>query len=453
MSQSYSIPGIYRQPRPRAEGFPRVRTDVVGYIGAAGPRHLNEAVAVDDWKTYVVEYRQQDDGTSVDAPAGSALEKAVRDFFANGGRRLVIVNVAVHIDPAHAQRFLNDMLGLGDSLEPHGLELLLRHHEVSLVALPDLDASITVEEDRYEHDLPASPPCFEPCVQRRPAGAQAEHQAAAVKVVKRLFSDEDVLWAQQYLIERLERTRWRWFALLAPPPGRTGEQAVQWRQRLTARMGGSDMAALYWPWLLVQDSPGAPVETRSPVGAIAGVFARTDVAEGPHIAPANRRLTGVVGLETAVGDRENRLAYDAGVNVLREREGRGIHVWGARTLLWLSAQSAGDSLAFVNARRCLSAIARTAEVVGQPLVFETNTPILRIRLHQLMTGYLLSVFQSGALKGNAPEEGFFVKVETVEDSPEGHLECDIGVALAAPAEFIVFRIGREGGVIETAEAA
>jgi phage tail sheath protein FI len=78
---------------------------------------------------------------------------------------------------------------------------------------------------------------------------------------------------------------------------------------------------------------------------------------------------------------------------------------------------------------------------------------LRIRLHQLMTDYLLRVFATGALMGQQAEEGFFVSVDTVEDSPEGQLVCRIGVALAAPAEFIVFRIGREGGVIERGESA
>ena len=86
-------------------------------------------------------------------------------------------------------------------------------------------------------------------------------------------------------------------------------------------------------------------------------------------------------------------------------------------------------------------------------MFQPNNALLRIKLHQLMTDYLLRVFATGALMGDAPEEGFFVSVDTVEDSPEGQLVCRIGVALGAPAEFIVFRIGREGGVIELEEAA
>ncbi|MBK4216497.1 phage tail sheath family protein [Paracoccus caeni] len=451
MAMTYQIPGVYARPRPRAEGFPRVRTDVTGFVGIAGPRHLGEAVAVNDWQGYVAAYRTDGLGNPVPPPPGAVLDKAVRDYFANGGRRLWIVNVAASVDALPAAQLLNRMLGLDNLAGHHGLELLLRQSEVMLVALPDLDAEIVVEDDRAEPLPPRGNPCFGPCRTIRSDGANG-HGAASAHSFGRAIPADDMLWAQQYLLTRLERERWRWFALLAPPSGYTLARAMDWRTRLTQAMGGSDLGALYWPWLLVQDSPGAPVELRSPIGAVAGIFAATDIAEGPHVAPANRPVSGVVGLETPIGDRENARAYEAGINLLRSFPGQGIRVWGARTLLWQGPLDAADPLSFVNARRCLSAIARSAEVVGQPMVFEPNTALLRIKFHQLMVDYLRRVFATGALKGAQPEDAFFVKVETVESTAEGHLECTIGVALAQPAEFIEFRIGREGGVIERAEA-
>ncbi|WP_018000955.1 phage tail sheath subtilisin-like domain-containing protein [Paracoccus sp. N5] len=453
MAQSYQIPGVYSRPRARAEGFPRVRTDIAGFVGIAGPRHVGETVAVDDWQGYVAQFRTDERGGALPPPAGATLDKAVRDYFANGGRRLWIVNVAPAVDALAPQQLLNRMLGIDRLAAWHGLELLLRQPEVALVALPDLDAETVVEDDRYEPPGGQGDPCFRRCDGRTASGVPAAHRAVTATGYGRAIPEEDMLWAQQYVLARLERERWRWFALFAPPAGLTLARAIDWRQRLTRASGGSDLGALYWPWLRVQDSPGAPEELRSPIGAVAGVFAATDVAEGAHVAPANRVLTGVVGLETSIGDRENARAYDAGVNLLRGFAGQGTLVWGARTLLWQGPQDAADPLSFVNARRCLSAIARSCEVIGQPMVFEPNTPLLRIRMHQLMVDYLLRVFASGALKGALPEEGFFVQVNAVEESPEGHVECTIGVALAQPAEFIEFRIGRDGGVIERAEAA
>jgi hypothetical protein len=453
---TYAIPGVYRRPSPRAEGFPRVRTDVAGFVGVAGPLHLGEAVAVDDWKSWVAKFRRDANGAAVEAPLGGMLESAVRDFFANGGRRVWIVNVAEQVDDLPAQVLLNRMLGL-EAIEPQGLELLLRQDEVSIVALPDLDALQEVIEDISAPDPPGDP-CFGPCVV---IGGPAPQQARTARSLGRIFSDDDLAWAQRYLIQRLLRVRWRWFGIVAPPPGLNAEQAVAWRDRIAPRPASEpqdddpsypDPAAIYWPWLLMQDSPGAEVVERSPLGAVAGIFAQVDLESGPQTAPANRQVVGAVGLQSPVEDEENALAYEAGVNVLREWPGQGVQLWGARTLRWFYRESRGAALSFINARRCLSAICRSAEVVGQPLVFQPNGVLVRIKLHQLMTDYLLRVFASGALMGDQPEQGFFVAVDTVENSPEGELVCRIGVALAAPAEFIEFRIGRQDGVIEQAAA-
>lgn len=453
MSATYAIPGVYSRQRPRAEGFLRVRTDICGFVGVAGPNHVGEAIAVDDWKSYVAAFRTDAAGAQIPPPGGSVLDSTLRDFFANGGRRAWIVNVAAEISlETDRNILLNNMMGLGDDLEPHGLELLLIQHEVSIVAIPDLHATVVTYEDVFE-DIPLpGNPCFTACTRLGRPGKASDRKITAFSS-EQLVSNDDLMWAQQYLIARLQREPWRWFGLLSTPRGLNAAEAVEWRQRLTATTGADSVAGLYWPWLRMQDSPGAPSEIRTPLGAVAGVFADTDIALGPHVAPANRNISGGIATEIPISDAENALAYDAGVNVLRDFAGHGLQLWGARTLLWLSDQSRSDALAFVNARRCLNAIARTCEVIGQPIVFEPNDVILRIRLHQLVTDYLLGVFASGALMGDRPDQGFFVAVEPVEESPEGHLICRIGVALAAPAEFIEFRIGRENGTIEKVEAA
>ena len=114
---------------------------------------------------------------------------------------------------------------------------------------------------------------------------------------------------------------------------------------------------------------------------------------GPHAAPANRRLTGVVGLDSRSATTENALAYDAGVNVVRAFPGRASSCGARAPCCGGAAAPAASRWPSSTRGRCLSAIARTAEVVGQPLVFEPNSAILRIKLHQLMTDYLLRVFQ------------------------------------------------------------
>ena len=451
---SYSVPGVYRQPHVRTESFPRLRTDVVGFVGIAGPRFLNEAVRVDDWRSYIEYFRRDEQGREIIEPQGSSLGDTVREFFANGGSRCWIVNVAESIDADNAQALLNTMLGLDDLSNYTGLELLLRQDEVSIVALPELDATADVVVEPEPVEVPGSP-CFVRC--RDDLGRTSVTDEREVVVRNALYSDDDIQWAQRYLISRLQKNRWRWFAILSTPPGKTHSEAIEWRRNLVHNLGVCDVAGIYWPWVLTQKKPGADVEHKSPVGFVAGIFARRDLARGPHIAPANEALIGVVGLERLISDEVNGEVYDAGVNVIRVRAGRGIRLWGARTMLWDNPDSRYRALAFVNGRRCLTAIARTAESLGRRVVFQPHSPLVQVQLGQMLAAYLLKVYESGALMGESPEEAFFVICDTSNNPPEsvanGELVCDIGVALAAPAEFIVFRVGRKNAVTEIQEAA
>lgn len=460
---SYSVPGVYRRPHVRATSFPRLRTDVLGLVGVAGPNYINEAVPVDDWRSFLGLFLHDAKGRPIDEPAGSRLASTVREFFANGGSRCWVVNVAERIVPENRQRLLNDMLGLNDQLDRTvdrsrtGLELLLRQEEVALIVLPELDATYAYEEVPDPVEVPGNP-CFAPC--RNDLHSAPATRPKAVLSERPLFEgaqgEQDILWAQRYLIQRLQKERWRWFAILSTPPGKNPAAATRWREQLGHNLDDCDVAGLYWPWLLTQEVPGAATTVRSPVGFVAGIFARRDRERGPHVAPANAPLLGVVGLEHRVDDSVNASVYDAGVNIIRDRPGRGIYLWGARTLLWRSPDSRFEALSFVNARRCLSAIARTAYHLGHQNVFEPNNAILRAQVVMVLFGYLMDVYASGALKGDTPEQAFYIKCDSENNTPamydNGELVCDIGVALVAPAEFIVFRVGRRNAVTEIAEA-
>jgi hypothetical protein len=382
------------------------------------------------------------------------LAKMVRDFFANGGGRCWVVNVADRIEQSESQILMNEMFGLVDHKVPHGLEQLLRQDEVSIIVLPELDARIEEITPHVESQETPGPSCFVKCadIDGPLAAAQLPPQLITTR---RLYTNQHILWAQRYLISRLQREHWRWFAILAPPQNRDPAQAVDWRQELTHNLEECQCAALYWPWVLSQAKPGAPVETLSPVGCIAGVFARRDLARGPHVAPANERLRTVVGLERNIDDGINGTVYDRGVNVIRSFAGRGTMVWGARTLLWETQDSRANPLAFVSGRRCLSAIERMAERIGQQAVFEPHSPLLRMQVSQAITGYLVRIFEVGALQGTTPEEAFYVRCDTSNNPQasveQGQLICEVGVALAAPAEFIVFRVGRQEGLTEIEE--
>ena len=54
-----------------------------------------------------------------------------------------------------------------------------------------------------------------------------------------------------------------------------------------------------------------------------------------------------------------------------------------------------------------------------------------------------------------PETSFYVRCDASNNPREvvdaGRLICEVGVAIAAAAEFIVFRVGRQDGVVEIQE--
>ena len=159
----------------------------------------------------------------------------------------------------------------------------------------------------------------------------------------------------------------------------------------------------------------------------------------------------MIGLSPPVDDRINAEIYQTPfhINALRAFPGRGVELWGARTL------SHDPWMRYLPVRRCLSAIERRVLAALRPLVFEPNTPTLWFQITQAVLGVLVPIFNAGALRGATEEQSFFVRCDDTNNTSDtiaaGEVFCDVGVAIAAPAEFIVFRVGRREGVVEVLE--
>jgi hypothetical protein len=441
------VPGAYRQAAVRAVGFPRARTDVAGFVGVGGPNRIGEVVRVEDWRSYEQTYLCDAKGAAIAPPAGARLAECARAFFANGGSRCWIASVGDRIEASEASALLDVMLGLNAAT---GLEALLAVREVAIVGLPELDAWIPLPQTATFTAPVAGSDRFRCCPSLRVVPPLATASNADLGP---LYQPIDLVFAQRYLIERCGRVKWRAFALVNPPAGLSPAQAMAWHDAITKNLADADAGAMYWPWVEAQDKPGATVALRPPLGYVAGVYARRDLGRGPHVAPANESLLGVVGVETEVDDGEHGAIYADGVNVLRPFTNAGVQVWGARTLLWSGPD--GDALGWVNVRRCLSAIERTADVIGQGVAFEPNLPVTRFKLSQALFAYLLEIQAAGAFQGATPEESFFVRCDA-KNNPDAQIAaaqllCEVGVAIAAPAEFIIFRVGRNEGVVEIEE--
>jgi hypothetical protein len=79
-------------------------------------------------------------------------------------------------------------------------------------------------------------------------------------------------------------------------------------------------------------------------------------------------------------------------------------------------------------------------------VFETNTPTLWQQIIRNVTAFLTELWRAGALFGTTPQEAFFVRCDAELNPPDqrelGQVVTEIGVAIARPAEFVIFRISQ-----------
>lgn len=197
-------------------------------------------------------------------------------------------------------------------------------------------------------------------------------------------------------------------------------------------------AAMYHPWLEMFD----PLAKRSayfpPSGAMAGIYARTDNERGVHKAPANEIVRGCTGLSCNYNEGEQDILNPKGVNLIRAFTGRGIRVWGARTM------SSNGLWKYVNVRRLYIYIEESIKANTNWVVFEPNSEVLWGRVTRTIEMFLATCWRSGALAGSTPSEAYFVEcgptTMTQDDIDNGRLICNIGIAAVKPAEFVIFRI-------------
>ncbi|WP_371658255.1 phage tail sheath family protein [Streptomyces sp. NBC_00280] len=210
----------------------------------------------------------------------------------------------------------------------------------------------------------------------------------------------------------------------------------------------SSYGAIYYPWIDVgaKGADGSPVY-QPPSGHLAGVYARVDTERGVHKAPANEVIRGALGLQTLVGKQGQAGLNPDGINVIRRFDGNNT-VWGARTM-------AGASQAewrYISSRRLFNFLRESIDEGTQWAVFEPNSPEIWSKMRRNVGAFLNTVWASGALLGNTPEEAFYVRCdETVNPAPvreAGQLVVEVGVALVRPAEFVVFRISQWAGGVE-----
>lgn len=211
-----------------------------------------------------------------------------------------------------------------------------------------------------------------------------------------------------------------------------------------AAEAGADRTGLIAPWVSL---PGIG-SSRSVPGSIivAGLAARGDGEVGhANQAPifdqgrAAGSVRNALGVSSTFPDREVDDLYEAGVNVIRE-VGGVITLTGFRSL-------GGDAVwRQLNIGRLTMEISAQVgslmyQFLGAPI---DGQGILLSQVGGVVTGYLLDLYNAGAVFGATPEEAFTVVCDftnnTAETIAAGEVHADVAVTASTAAEQIVINV-------------
>ena len=194
--------------------------------------------------------------------------------------------------------------------------------------------------------------------------------------------------------------------------------------------------AVYWPWLRNRRGLIVPL-----AGIVAGVYARSDRENRPvgvKKPPANEPIKGISDFGLHTDERPLALLRRAGVNCSVSRSGKGLLVWGARTL------AEDDLWQFINVRRLVGWIGRQMELDNGWAVFENHDEKLRETVARDVEYFLHDLWEKGALQGDRPEAAYKV-ICAEENNPRGDvdggiLNVDVWVNPVQTNEFVHLKL-------------
>jgi uncharacterized protein len=233
-----------------------------------------------------------------------------------------------------------------------------------------------------------------------------------------------------------------------PRPAAPFDELRTWRSRL----GDSHRVGFFAPWLLLPPrESGGELVPCPPSGHACGAFAAGELSLGIHRTGANLPLHHVQALTSTIGDAEQAIANPVGINAVRSFPGRGVRLFGSRTL------SSDPEWAQLTSRRVVDAIEKSLTRALQWMVFEPNNAMTRHAAAQTAATLLNRLWREGVLAGEAAEQAYGVKCD-LENNPEedraaGALVVDVGVAPTQPYEFVLFRLGTAHDALQVTEVA
>ncbi len=316
---------------------------------------------------------------------------SVQAYFANGGEEMHLFGVCLK-GPEDLQE--------GPLAEPLGALLplqdrLMAEEDIALLACP------------WAASLPAI---------RLPGG--------------QLQGGADVLY--DALLDHCRRVVNR-FLVMDAPAHFHGEALHSWVTRFRDQsVENRAFGAVYYPWLRQ-----GRVGLLPPSGGILGAYARSDREHAPFgvgWSPANINLVGYTAPEVDLDWFEAGELAKAAVNPLVIQPGRGMVIFGARTL------SREAQWEFINSRRIVSMISEQLRRDNEWAVFEENGPRVWKALERDVRHRLNLLWRQGVLTGESEEDEYQVwcdaQTNTKTDRDAGTLNVKVRLRPISTTEHI-----------------
>ena len=296
-----------------------------------------------------------------------------------------------------------------------------------------------------------------------------EHFLAGLKALEKqdkptliLFPDAILLGQDMYDVQRQAlkqcndlQDRFALFDLLEPKIEEYNKEIIEWEKGVDEfrnNIGTNFLkyGAAYTPHLKIylREKSSSELISLPPSGAIAGVYATVDKNRGVWKAPANFSLNSVSGVTEIIDSRaQESLNVDVvagkSINAIRPFSGKGILVWGARTLA-----GNDNEWRYIPVRRFFNMVEESVKKSTNWAVFEPNDVNTWIKVRSMIENYLVQKWRDSALQGATPEEAFFVRVGlgvtmTTHDILDGRMNVEIGMAVVRPAEFIILKFSHK----------
>jgi uncharacterized protein len=403
---TYQTPGVYvEEIESGSKPIEAGATNIVGFLGIAEKGPVNEAVLVTNWTQYTKLFGGMH--------TGGWLGHGVYQFFQNGGTKCYINNLAVLPEKkADAKKKPAEGDAAADKKDADVTEKLPVE-----IKNPDNIAKLIIGSDDGAG---------------KKTGLFLFDTVQDIAIVAAPGVTDPA--AQDAILSHCEKNRFRFAVLDSPEKLEKGIDTMP-------KPRDSIMGAYYFPWISMYDMVADQNVYAPPSGGICGIYSRVDGTRGVHKAPANEIFRTAVGLKYNLTDAEQELLNPKGINCIRDFPGRGIRVWGARTI------SSNPEWRYINVRRLFCMVEQALQNGTNWVVFEPNTRDLWKKITRNITAFLLNIWRSGALFGDTPEEAFYVRCDDELNPPEsidaGYVVIELGLAPAKPAEFVVFRVSQK----------